>query len=80
MSTYSKHFARVIDLTMRNRDSTRLRPEWIPQARGEALKIGIGSGPNLPFYSSAVTHLQRRSFFRTPADRSQTRACQSETG
>ena len=39
---------------MRNKDTTRLRAECVPQARGEVLEIGIGSGLNLPFYSSDV--------------------------
>jgi ubiquinone/menaquinone biosynthesis C-methylase UbiE len=44
----------LIDLAMRNKDAARLRAAWIPQARGEVLEIGVGSGLNLPFYSSEV--------------------------
>jgi len=39
---------------MRNKESARLRTAWIPQASGEALEVCIGSGLNLPFYSSDV--------------------------
>ena len=42
---------------MRNKDTTRLRSESVPQAQGDVLEIGIGSGLNLPFYSSEVRHV-----------------------
>jgi ubiquinone/menaquinone biosynthesis C-methylase UbiE len=44
----------IINLAMKNRDATRLREVWVPRARGEVLEIGIGSGLNIPFYSSEV--------------------------
>jgi len=44
----------IINLAMKNKDATRLREAWIPLARGEVLEIGIGSGLNLPFYSTQV--------------------------
>ena len=55
MSFYAKHvLPRLIDLAMRNRETARLRAAWIPQARGDVLEVGIGSGLNLAFYSTQV--------------------------
>ena len=55
MGLYAKYvLPRLIDLAMRNKDTTRLRAECVPQARGDVLEIGIGSGLNLRFYSSEV--------------------------
>ena len=55
MSLCAKYvLPRLINLAMRNKDVTRLRAESVPQARGEVLEIGIGSGLNFPFFSSGV--------------------------
>lgn len=42
---------------MRNGEVARLRAVFVPQARGDVLEIGIGTGLNLPFYSSDVRHV-----------------------
>jgi ubiquinone/menaquinone biosynthesis C-methylase UbiE len=49
---------RLINLSMSNKDTARVRSQIIPAARGRVLEVGIGSGLNLPFYSSDVRELQ----------------------
>lgn len=58
MGLYAKYvLPHVIDLSMRNKETARVRGEWVPQARGDVLEIGIGSGLNLPFYSGEVSRI-----------------------
>jgi ubiquinone/menaquinone biosynthesis C-methylase UbiE len=58
MGLYSKFvLPHLIDLAMRDKVASARRAELVPDASGVVLEIGVGSGLNFPFYSSAVKRL-----------------------
>lgn len=58
MSLYERCILpRVLDSVMRSKELTRYRAEFVPQAHGTVLEMGIGSGLNLPFYGPQVQRL-----------------------
>ena len=55
MGLYEKYFLpKILNAVMKSPELTRLRQEWVPQATGRVLEVGIGSGLNIPFYKSDV--------------------------
>lgn len=48
---------RLIDWAMRNEDLAAYRRRIVSPARGRVLEIGIGSGLNLPLYTSEVSQI-----------------------
>jgi ubiquinone/menaquinone biosynthesis C-methylase UbiE len=48
---------RLINFAMSRDDVAKLRGANVPSARGVVMEVGIGSGLNVPFYTSAVERL-----------------------
>lgn len=58
MSWYEDHILpHLINLSMRNRHLAPYRRRVISEAKGRVLEVGLGSGLNLPFYTSDVTEI-----------------------
>ncbi len=55
MGLYAKYvLPKLIDAACSQPPMAELRSRYVPQASGDVLEIGIGSGLNLPHYSSAA--------------------------
>ena len=51
MGIYEKYFLpKILNSLMKTPELERLRRQWVPEAEGKVLEVGIGSGLNLPFY------------------------------
>lgn len=58
MSLYREYvLPRMVERTLSNRQSERLRQRCLSGLSGTVLEIGFGSGLNLPFYPGAVNRL-----------------------
>jgi len=58
MGLYGKYvLPKLIEAACSQKPMTRLREKYVPLATGDVLEIGIGSGLNLPHYSSEVTSI-----------------------
>ncbi|MEB3292071.1 MAG: class I SAM-dependent methyltransferase [Synechococcales bacterium] len=58
MNLYSRYvFPRLLDLAMSSEALAKHRRSLLADVQGHVLEIGFGTGLNLPYYSSAVTHL-----------------------
>ncbi|MEO5924432.1 MAG: class I SAM-dependent methyltransferase [Bryobacteraceae bacterium] len=58
MGFYDRHILpRVIDVAMRQQRLEPYRRRVLAGAEGRVLEIGVGSGPNLPFYPKQATEI-----------------------
>ena len=58
MGLYGRYvFPRLMEWIMAGEEFRGLRSEWLAQARGEVLELGIGTGLNLPFYPNTIVQL-----------------------
>ena len=44
----------LLNSLMKSPDMTEIRRRWVPEASGDVIEIGVGSGLNLPFYQQGA--------------------------